>query len=40
MEIKHEKLEFRGQSKVGSLGNVSHVPGGGQKKVNSKKTTN
>lgn len=33
IEIKNEKLEFKVQSKVGSLGNISHVPGGGQKKV-------
>lgn len=33
IEIKNEKLEFKVQSKVGSLGNIGHVPGGGQKKV-------
>lgn len=33
IEIKNEKLEFKVQSKVGSLGNISHIPGGGQKKV-------
>lgn len=33
MEIKSEKLEFKAQSKVGSLGNISHVPGGGNKRV-------
>lgn len=35
VEIKNEKLEFRAQSKVGSLGNITHVPGGGVKKVRS-----
>lgn len=34
MEIKSEKVEFKTvQSKVGSLENVTHVPGGGKKKV-------
>lgn len=33
VEIKNEKLEFKVQSKVGSLHNIGHVPGGGQKKV-------
>lgn len=33
VEIKNEKVEFRAQSKVGSLGNITHVPGGGVKKV-------
>lgn len=33
VEIKNEKLEFRAQSKVGSLDNITHVPGGGVKKV-------
>lgn len=35
MEIKNEKLEFRAQSKVGSLDNITHIPGGGVKKVQS-----
>lgn len=35
MEIKSEKVDFTTiQSKVGSLENISHVPGGGKKKVN------
>lgn len=33
VEIKNEKMEFRAQSKVGSLDNITHVPGGGVKKV-------
>lgn len=32
MEIKSEKLDFKGQSKVGSLENIGHVPGGGQRR--------
>lgn len=35
MEIKSEKLEFKAQSKVGSLDNIGHVAGGGNKKVGS-----
>lgn len=34
MEIKSEKVAVKAvQSKVGSLENVTHVPGGGKKKV-------
>lgn len=33
VEIKNEKVEFRAQSKVGSLDNITHTPGGGVKKV-------
>lgn len=33
IEIKNEKLEFKVQSKIGSLDNIGHVPGGGQKRV-------
>lgn len=35
MEVKSEKLDFkeRVQSKIGSLDNITHVPGGGHKKV-------
>lgn len=33
IEIKHEKLEFKVQSKIGSLDNIGHVPGGGQRRV-------
>lgn len=35
MEVKSEKLDFKDkvQSKIGSLDNISHVPGGGNKKV-------
>lgn len=34
MEIKSEKVEFKDvQPKVGSLDNVTHIPGGGKKKV-------
>lgn len=35
MEIKSEKLEFKAQSKVGSMDNIGHTPGGGSKKVGS-----
>lgn len=35
VEIKSEKLEFKGQSKVGSLENIKHQPGGGARKVYS-----
>ncbi|NXU06278.1 TAU protein, partial [Buphagus erythrorhynchus] len=36
VEVKSEKLDFKDkvQSKIGSLDNISHVPGGGNKKVN------
>lgn len=35
VEVKSEKLDFkdRVQSKIGSLDNITHVPGGGNKKV-------
>lgn len=33
IEIKSEKLEFKVQSKIGSLDNIKHVPGGGAKRV-------
>jgi len=33
VEIKSEKLDFKAQSKVGSLENIGHVPRGGQKRV-------
>lgn len=35
VEVKSEKLDFKDkvQSKIGSLDNISHVPGGGNKKV-------
>lgn len=36
VEIKNEKLEYKAQSKVGSLDNITHVPGGGVKKVRPK----
>lgn len=35
MEIKSEKLDFKAQSKVGSLDNIGYVAGGGNKKVRS-----
>lgn len=35
MEIKSEKLDFKAQSKVGSLENIGHVPRGGLRKVRS-----
>ncbi|KAJ8383494.1 hypothetical protein AAFF_G00220110 [Aldrovandia affinis] len=37
VEIKSEKLDFKVQSKVGSLGNIGHVAGGGQKKIETHK---
>uniref|UniRef100_A0A3Q2CKE0 Microtubule-associated protein n=1 Tax=Cyprinodon variegatus TaxID=28743 RepID=A0A3Q2CKE0_CYPVA len=40
VEIKSEKVDFKTvQSKVGSLENVTHVPGGGKKKIESHKLT-
>lgn len=35
VEVKSEKLDFKDkvQSKIGSLDNITHVPGGGNKKV-------
>lgn len=33
MEIKSEKLEFKAQSKIGSLDNIGHVAGGGSRRV-------
>lgn len=34
MEIKSERVDFKEvHSKVGSLENITHVPGGGKKKV-------
>lgn len=39
IEIKNEKLEFKVQSKIGSLDNIGHVPGGGQRKVKKKQNT-
>lgn len=35
IEIKNEKLEFKVQSKIGSLDNIGHVPGGGGRRVNT-----
>lgn len=36
LEIKSEKVDFTSvQSKVGSLENITHIPGGGKKKVPS-----
>lgn len=39
VEVKSEKLDFkdRVQSKIGSLDNITHVPGGGNKKVRGDK---
>lgn len=41
MEVKSEKLDFKDkvQSKIGSLDNISHVPGGGNKKIETHKLT-
>lgn len=33
IEIRSEKLEFKAQSKVGSMDNIKHVPGGGNRRV-------
>lgn len=33
MKVVSQKLEWKVQSKVGSLDNVKHVPGGGQVKI-------
>ena len=32
-QIHHEKLEFKVASRIGSLANVKHRPGGGDKKI-------
>lgn len=32
-QIENQKLEFKAQSKVGSLNNVKHKPGGGDIKI-------
>lgn len=32
-QIENQKLEFKAQSKVGSLDNVKHRPGGGDIKI-------
>lgn len=32
-QIQTQKLEIKAQSKVGSLDNVKHKPGGGEKKI-------
>ncbi|TMS01763.1 Microtubule-associated protein tau [Larimichthys crocea] len=38
LEIKSEKVDLKAvQSKVGSLENITHVPGGGKKKIESHK---
>ncbi|MBN3270717.1 TAU protein, partial [Polyodon spathula] len=37
VEIKKEKLDFKVQSKIGSLDNIGHVPGGGQKRIETHK---
>jgi microtubule-associated protein tau len=33
LQIENQKLEFKAQSKVGSLANVKHKPGGGDIKI-------
>ena len=33
MQIEDQKLDIKAQSKVGSLDNVKHRPGGGDKKI-------
>lgn len=37
-QIEDQKLEIKAQSKVGSLDNVKHRPGGGDKKIYDDKT--
>lgn len=37
IEIRSEKVEFKAQSKIGSLDNIGHVAGGGQKRVRRRK---
>ena len=32
-QIHNEKLEFKVASRIGSLANVKHRPGGGEKKI-------
>lgn len=40
LEIKSEKVDLKAvQSKVGSLENITHVPGGGKKKVHANMQT-
>jgi len=34
LQIENKKLEWKAESKVGSLDNARHKPGGGEKKVN------
>lgn len=33
LQIETQKLEFKAQSKIGSLDNVKHKPGGGEVKI-------
>jgi hypothetical protein len=33
LQIENQKVEFKAQSKVGSLANVKHKPGGGDIKI-------
>jgi hypothetical protein len=33
IEIKHDKVDFKVQSKIGSLDNIGHVAGGGGRRV-------
>jgi hypothetical protein len=33
LQIINEKLEVKAESKIGSLDNVGHKPGGGEKKI-------
>lgn len=33
LQIENQKLEFKAESKVGSLSNVKHKPGGGDVKI-------
>ncbi|CAG2066439.1 unnamed protein product [Timema podura] len=37
-DIESQKLEIKAESKVGSLSNVKHKPGGGEKKIFDDKT--
>lgn len=38
LQIESQKLEFRAQSKIGSLDNVKYKPGGGDVKIFDDKT--
>ena len=39
-QIENKKLEWKAESKIGSLDNAAHKPGGGEKKVINDKLVN